>query len=318
MLSNERLNQKIIKISQILDIRELDVLTFLYYLSFKDSIKIKLLIRNIGQPETQTKRLLKAFSEFLREPSQSIVIKKEYRQKIRNFSKDKIKQIKFINQELIEKLWLKDSNLRPLAKRNFDQFYATAGTVVKRALKMAEKGDLWQREIVFLGDDDLTSISVALTKQAKRIVVFEIDKRINDLIKNISKQERLNIEVIKYDLRKSLPKKYLNSFDAVFTDPPYTFSGISVFLNQAIKLIKRKYTSRIYLCYGNSDRAREREVKIQKLIGSKGLLIKSKLNQFNKYYGAESISSSSSLYLLDWTPGVKITISNKSRFYSNE
>ena len=319
MIKNKELNQRIIRIAEKLDIRETSVLDFLYYLSVKDSTKTKLLIRATGQPKAQIQRLLKSFSEFLKPPSQAVIVnKKEDRKIMQNFTKERIKQIEAVNKELIKKLLTKYNNLRLSPKRSFDQFYATTKTVIKRSLIMAKTGDLWQGEIVFLGDDDLTSIAVALTRQAQRIVVFEIDEDIGDLIAEISKQEKLGIEVIKHDLRKPLPKKYLNSFNTVFTDPPYTPKGISVFLNKAIELIKNRYTSRIYLCYGNSNRAREREVDIQKLIADKGLLIDSKLYQFNKYYGAESIGSSSSLYLLDWTPRVKITKVDFANFYTYE
>mgnify|MGYP001597733675 FL=1 len=168
-----------------------------------------------------------------------------------------------------------------------------------------------------MGDDDLTSIAVGVTKQAKRITVFEIDERLTSLIEKISLEYDLGIEIVKKDLRSPFSREYLSQFDTVFTDPPYTGGGISLFLNRGIELLRKRYVSRLYLCYGNSDRARERELEIQKIINEKDLLIHSKHFQFNKYIGAESIGSSSSLYLLDWTPKTKSTnISGK--FYTNE
>lgn len=93
--------------------------------------------------------------------------------------------------------------------------------------------------------------------------------------------------------------------------------GISPFLNRGIELLYKRLQSRIYLCYGNSDRARERELEIQRLINGKGFLVKEKLAGFNKYYGAESIGSTSSLYLCDWTPKTKIKAPINEDIYTN-
>jgi len=54
------------------------------------------------------------------------------------------------------------------------------------------------------------------------------------------------------------------------------------------------------------------------LILGHNLLIKTKLSQFNKYSGAESIGSQSSLYVLDWTPSTKIVESNLKKIYTND
>jgi hypothetical protein len=148
--------------------------------------------------------------------------------------------------------------------------------------------------------------------------VFEIDDRLGKFITNISRENGLEIEVIKKDLFQPLDKKLLNKYDIVFTDPPYTNEGINIFLNQAVRLIKKNFLGRIYLCYGNSDRAREREIEIQKLILDHNLIIKTKLYQFNKYYGAESIGSQSSLYVLDWTPSTKTIKIVSGKIYTNE
>ena len=179
-------------------------------------------------------------------------------------------------------------------------------------------GDIYQRRLAFLGDDDLTSVACALTHQAKSITVFEVDDRLISLIETVSKKLNLDITVVKQDLTNSLDKKYSHSFDTVFTDPPYTPSGVSLFTNCAVELLDPKLTSRLYLCYGNSDRAREREVAIQKIISDFGFLIHKKYFQFNHYSGAYSIGSQSSLYLLDWTPQLKTKTISLEKIYTHE
>lgn len=315
-MNTEEFMNKVSEAGRALDIREKDILDTLNYVSSKKSVDPKVLLRKFGLPEVHFKRLLKLFSEILMPPPGPVTLKENG--PIHGGLKDNPPRFGLLEVELIKKILRNYKSLRPKPDRSFDQFTATIATTARRAVEMAKRGDLYHRNIAFLGDDDLTSVAVALTKQAQRITVFEIDQRIMALIRKIAFENKLDIELVKQDLRQSLPNINLAAFDTVFTDPPYTTSGISLFLNRGIELLKKKFVSRIYLCYGNSDRARERELEIQKLFSEKGLLINSKRFQFNKYHGAESIGSSSSLYLLDWTPKTKTTKVDIDRLYTNE
>lgn len=138
--------------------------------------------------------------------------------------------------------------------REYDQFTATPETVLKRANLLKHFGDIDNKKLLFLGDDDFTSISVARLGKAVEIIVLDIDDRILDKIKSISDNLSLNIKTIKHDLTKALPKEFINRFDVVFTDPPYTAEGIKLFLSRSISSLSRdNLSARIYLCYGNSD-----------------------------------------------------------------
>lgn len=292
------------------------ILSFLAYISSKDGVDSKVLLRRFGLAETQYKKTLQVFRDFLLPPPGLIRMKDgEMMNKIVG---EHLAKIRNINKTKITEVLAKYKAYRPKPNREFDQFFATRETTAKRAIRMAKAGDLYRRNIAFLGDDDLNSVAAALTGQAVKITVFEIDLNIIEVITKIASEENLDIEIVKYDARQPIPKSYLEKFDTVFTDPPYTPAGISLFVNRGIELMKNKFTSRLYLCYGNSERARERELEIQKIIFEKGLLINTKLFQFNKYHGAESIGSSSSLYLLDWTPKIKLTKVNTERLYTNE
>ncbi len=222
------------------------------------------------------------------------------------------------NKEELVKFLKKYVKGRPLPKRKYDQFYATVETVAKRALFVQEKGDLPSR-ILLLGDDDLTS--VALSKLGGSInptTVLEIDTDITNLLKRTEQKEGLRINVLEHDLLEELPRKILNQFDIVFTDPPYTPSGISLFLNRAIESLKKAYTSRIYLCYGSGSRASDRELSVQNIINEKGLLIREKIEDFNEYSGAATIGNTSSLFVLEWTPQTKTTSLVNERIYTNQ
>jgi len=300
------------------DLRQLDLTKFLFYLSRHPRISTRQLIRLTGFPETFLYSLLKKYSDILSPPSRFLVVKPELRQQILSDSHKKINLIKNSGFENLESNLYSVLSLRPVPDRSLDQFFATPATTFRRAKLMAKMGDIYSRRLAFLGDDDLTSVACALTHQAKSITVFEIDDHLIKLIKDTSQKLNLDITLVKQDLKDSFNKKYLNYFDTIFTDPPYTPSGISLFINRAVELLTPEFASRLYLCYGNSDRAREREVVIQKIISDFGFLIHAKYFQFNRYTSAQSIGSRSSLYLLDWTPQVKSKKLSFDKIYTHE
>lgn len=316
-MDKTNLENKVSEVANSLDLRDMDVAQILVRIAKHGGVSTKKLIMETGIPKTNLSRIFSSFKDLLEPSSPSVVVKEEERAELLSEASALLSKIKYEDYLRIEKVINNYSAFRPTPNRNFDQFTATEETSARRGFELANNGDLYKRSVAFLGDDDLTSIAAGMTKQAKRITVFEIDERITSLIEKISLEYNLDIEIVKKDLRSPFTKEYLSQFDTVFTDPPYTTGGISLFLNRGVELLKKRYMSRLYLCYGNSDRARERELEIQKIITDKELLIHSKLFQFNKYTGAESIGSSSSLFLLDWTPKTKSTdISGK--LYTNE
>ena len=276
------------------------------------------LIRRSGIPQKNLYRVVSEFGDLLKPQGKFVEAKDEISKEIHELAIKLIKETVTIDKAKIEMVLKKYQNLRPTPDRQLDQFNATVATTVKRVVKMAKNGDLWGKEIAFLGDDDLTSVAATLTAQPAKVVVFEIDERLIKMIKKISDDLGLEIEVVEQDLRKQIDVNYVKSFDIVFTDPPYTREGINLFVNQGINLLKEQLTSKLYLCYGNSDRAREREVEIQALITEHRLLIQTKLNRFNKYQGASSIGANSSLYILDWTPQTRLVKALSSRIYTHE
>ncbi len=305
-------------ISRKLELRQEVVWKFLNLISQSSKNTSQDLIRKLGLPKTHLYRLIHEFTDILEKDSKYIFVKKSLVREIREMlNKIKLDE-KTGDFERIQELLKKYQKFRPKPDRNLDQFYATIETTTKRVKKLSKNGDLSDKKVAFLGDDDMVSVAAALTHKCNKITVFEIDKRLNGFIGKISKENNLGIEIIEQDLSKPIDKKYFNEYDVIFTDPPYTIDGINIFLNQAIRILKKNFLGRIYLCYGNSDRARERELEIQKLILEHNLLIKTKLSQFNEYSGAESIGSQSSLYVLDWTPSTKTVELNLKKVYTND
>jgi predicted methyltransferase len=83
--------------------------------------------------------------------------------------------------------WLKDimpeyeqlAKGRPEVTAEFDQGVVPLEKNLDRIAYIYERGDLENKSIFILGDDDILSIGLALTGKCKRITVVEIDKRVN-------------------------------------------------------------------------------------------------------------------------------------------
>jgi predicted methyltransferase len=243
-------------------------------------------------------------------------------------NKEKLKILK----EFLEKY----KNLRPKPKREYDQFFATEETLIKR-VSILENFIDQNKEILFLGDDDLTSLALSLfitrTNADKyKIVVIDIDKDILNFINFVCEKEKFNVETYHYDLRNPLPKDKFKKFNLVFTDPPYTPFALELWLTRCIEATlgsgsnkKRKkpevLSSKYYLiCYGYTQRETEKGLKIQEIITKIGLVIQEKIRDFNNYYGAKSIGSKSDLYILQPTPKInlqKIDI-ERTKFYTHQ
>ena len=189
------------------------------------------------------------------------------------------------------------ADARPKPKREYDQFYSVPETQVARVKLLYEQNEISDASIIFLGDDDLTSVCLALLGDAKRIVVIDIDSAQIEIINKMARELNLKIETYHHDLKNPVPKDLMHKFDLVFTDPPYTPNGFQLFLQREIECAKG-ISSSIYICYGNSERAGERFLPVQKIINDLSLEVLFAYHTFNKYTGAESIGSSSNLYVL--------------------
>ena len=147
--------------------------------------------------------------------------------------------------DLVKRL-SKYTEMRPPAAPELDQAHATPGTAIKRAKYMQRGGDLDGRRILFLGDDDLTSVAAGLVGNPREITVVDIDERILELIEKASTIEKSNIECIQHDLRYPLREELLGRFDVFYTDPPYTAEGVKLFLSRGLQALRSRKISNIW------------------------------------------------------------------------
>jgi len=277
--------KKIVEVSKKVGVPVKNILEIFENLNNNPKIDNNILLKKTGIAKNALNQIKKEFEDYLMPASNFTELKS-----------DKAKEV----QQLF-----KIKRLPP--KRNYDQFIATNKTINKRVRLLDKEADIRDKKILFLGDDDMTSVAVAMLQSANEIMVLDIDKKILKKIGRLSDEMNLNIKTQKYDARK--PHNLIGKFDVVFTDPPYIPEGFNLFLSRAIDALdKSNNAARIYICYGNSDKARERFLEIQKIITDSGMMIRRVIDKFNRYDGAVSIGSASTIYILDITPKTKSLI----------
>ena len=185
------------------------------------------------------------------------------------------------------------TDLRPKPKRQFDQFGATEETLAARANFLAERGFLTDSKILFLGDYDLTSLACLPKVKNTEIWVLDIDGEVLEVIKKESKNA---IFTVQHNLVTQLPSRLASSFDLVFTDPPYTPEGVSLFLSRSLDALVKGIRGRIFFSYGSLDPVRA--LAVQEKIMEHGVLIEELRSGFNEYLAAKTIGDVSDLYLL--------------------
>lgn len=181
--------------------------------------------------------------------------------------------------------------------RHLDHVSATPLTCVQRALFLAKNYELTGAKILFLGDHDLTSLALALVRPDVAMAVVDVDERILAYIGEMAYRHGWNIRTIFADFRIDLPRSLIECFDLVFTDPPYTPGGMSLFLKRGIESLKDTDYARVLFCYGFSERHPALAYKVQSAVFDLRLVTEAILPQFNRYTGAQAIASSAALYI---------------------
>ena len=307
---------KILEVSKQTGIPVKKLLDVFYILRTGESVENNKLLRKVGVSKNAVNQVKKASSSLLKATSKNTQLTSEGVSKVKNLYRGK-----YMNEEALWSIletnqFLKVLKLiesykekRPVSKREYDQFTATPETTARRASLLDFFGDVRGKRILFLGDGDFTSIATASLGEAKSIMVVDIDEQILKAISEVSDNQNFEIETIKYDARKALPGELKRRFDVVFTDPPYTPEGMRLFISRAVEALNLKnQAARIYSCYGNSDRAKERFLPIYNVFVDSGLMIRWVFDKFNRYQGAGTIGSASSLFISEVTPNTKLLV----------
>lgn len=204
----------------------------------------------------------------------------------------------------------------PAPRKRFDHVQATPGTVVRRVKWLTESFDLGSRSVLFLGDHDLTSLLLAHVVADARLTVVDIDGHLLAYIEKCAQAASLSphIDCVFADLRFGLPPALADSADVVFTDPPYTPEGLSLFLSRSLASLNRQsLDNRVVIAFGHSRSRPDLGLAAQREILRSEMVIDCMVPNFNSYFGAQAVGSASDLYSCQPTPRAFRRIDQEAR-----
>lgn len=171
---------------------------------------------------------------------------------------------------------------RPAPLRKFDQGYVTPSTTLSRFALAYERGDIWGKEMLVLGDDDLISIVLGISRLPRRITVVEIDRRLTDFIQETGVKEGFEVEVQTFDLRRSIPREHMNKYDTFFTDPPETLKAADAFIGRGIATL-RQPGSAGYFGLTRREASLTKWYELQKMLLKYKIVFTDIIHNFNEY-----------------------------------
>ena len=124
---------------------------------------------------------------------------------------------------------------RPGPDPNYNQGLISFPDLALKASFMYERGDLEDRTILLIGDDDLFSLYLGMLGMGQRILVLDIDKQVLRFIEEKAGELGLNIETMEFDLNQSLPHHLRHAFDVFISEPPEGIKGMLTFLKRGIR-----------------------------------------------------------------------------------
>jgi predicted methyltransferase len=148
----------------------------------------------------------------------------------------------------IESTFFEISKGRPELALFFGQRVIPPSDALARVAYMHRNDDVDKKRIIFLGDDDLTSVALALRGGASRITVLDIDRRFIKYVESVAAEYDLDIESYVLDLNAILPDDLIGQFDVFVADPYPTADASfeSLFWSRGINMLD---TSRVGVGY---------------------------------------------------------------------
>jgi predicted methyltransferase len=173
---------------------------------------------------------------------------------------------------------------RPPPKEDYDQTSISAEDAIIRVAFFHERGDLLQKELLFIGDFDCLSIVAAMTRLPKRIVVLDVDERLINYINQVAVDLNLtNILSAKtFDVRVPLPEEFHRSFDLFSCDPVETLDGITLYLSRGTSGLKG-VGSVCYVGLTTLEASRKKWFDIQKVLADMNFVFTDVRRNFNGY-----------------------------------
>ena len=183
----------------------------------------------------------------------------------------------------VQQEFLKICENRPLPTSDYDQGFIRPEDTLKRVIYLYQRGDLEDTEIFILGDDDLFSVAATLTGMPKRVVVVEIDARLNEFLRDFAQKKGVkNLEVYDYNVIEELPSEFKHKFDVFVTDPVETQKGLILFVGRCLESLKGPGAAG-YMGFTHREASLHKWFRFEKFILSAGLVVTDILRDFTTY-----------------------------------
>ncbi len=186
-------------------------------------------------------------------------------------------------------------NRKPKPTLLFDQRPVTLKTSLKRVAYLLSNNDVYKKKVVFLGDDDLTGICLAMVNKDCDITVLDADERLIYFVNEIASEYNLRLEAKVLNVMSDVPNELKEMFDVLMTDPTPEKIPFTVFMNTAIDLLKSDgilYTS-IY------SSAMDKNMDLQRIITDMNLYITEMIPNFTHYQYIYDLYSPNDIRLIE-------------------
>jgi hypothetical protein len=167
---------------------------------------------------------------------------------------------------------------RPALKAEWGQAYCNEVSCIKRVKLLLRDFTDNDSKVLFLGDDDLTSL-VLKSLSNFELHVIDIDE---ELLQFIEKKNPA-IHTKKIDLNREIPEDLTGYFDAVCLHPYLNLDGIKMFLKGAVDCLKKNKNSRIYMTSWPVALSDTEYITLQKTILESGLIFREIITNFDCY-----------------------------------
>ncbi len=176
---------------------------------------------------------------------------------------------------------------RPAPDPSYNQGLISHQDLALKASFMYERGDLEDRSILLIGDDDLFSLYLGLLGMARGILVLDIDRRILRFVREKAAEFGLDIQTMEFDLTRSLPHHLHYAFDVFVSEPPEGIKGMTTFLRRGIKSLN-KVEGAGYIGMTMVESSLPKWYEVQTIINRNRLVITDVLRNFCLYPEGES------------------------------
>ncbi len=136
------------------------------------------------------------------------------------------------------------AGLAPLPE--YGQLVASPDSSTRRVAEMLRPLPPFGRSVLFLGDDDLTSLHLARHLPGE-ITVADVDARVLDRVASFKTAPDAVLRAVTYDVMTPLPAAMVGAFDYVHCDPVDDGPWLAAWLERALQALRMEIGARLFL-----------------------------------------------------------------------